>query len=74
MINLVVVDVSGDDGKTWTTAALHQPAADISSNGKVWGWCLWSVTIATKRNTRIVSRAGKYIYIQQQERANSCTS
>ncbi|KAF1805161.1 Oxidoreductase, molybdopterin-binding domain-containing protein [Mucor lusitanicus] len=50
------VDVSGDDGKTWTTAQLHQPAAE-GNNCRVWGWCLWSATIATKRNVRIVSRA-----------------
>lgn len=51
------VDVSGDDGKTWTTAQLHQPAAE-GNNCRVWGWCLWSATVATKRNVRIVSRAG----------------
>lgn len=57
---LETIDISGDDGKTWVTATLHQPAADNSKNGKVWGWCLWTATVATKRNTRIVSRAGKH--------------
>jgi sulfite oxidase len=49
--------VSGDDGKSWVTAELHQPCADGSS-AKVYGWCLWAATIPTKRNVRIVSRAG----------------
>ncbi|KAG0798990.1 hypothetical protein G6F22_003673 [Rhizopus arrhizus] len=49
------VDVSGDDGKTWMTANLHQPAA--GDNVRVWSWCLWTATIETKRNVRIVSRA-----------------
>ncbi|RCH97922.1 hypothetical protein CU097_004464 [Rhizopus azygosporus] len=50
------VDVSGDDGKTWVTAQLYQPAAEGNSV-HVWGWCLWTATIETKRNVRIVSRA-----------------
>ncbi|KAI9363226.1 Oxidoreductase, molybdopterin-binding domain-containing protein [Pilaira anomala] len=50
------VDVSGDDGKTWTTAQLYQPAAE-GDNCRVWGWCLWTAVIPTKRNVRIVSRA-----------------
>ncbi|KAI8879294.1 molybdopterin binding oxidoreductase [Backusella circina FSU 941] len=50
------VDVSGDDGKSWVTAELHQPCADGSS-AKVYGWCLWAAIIPTKRNVRIVSRA-----------------
>lgn len=52
------IDVSGDDGKTWTTAQLYQPAAE-GDNCRVWGWCLWTANISTKRNVRIVSRAGK---------------
>ncbi|KAI9272448.1 molybdopterin binding oxidoreductase [Sporodiniella umbellata] len=48
------VDVSGDDGKTWKTALLHQPE---SQNVRVWSWCLWVATIETKRNVRILSRA-----------------
>ncbi|RCI01805.1 hypothetical protein CU098_002883, partial [Rhizopus stolonifer] len=51
------VDVSGDDGRTWITAQLHQPAAE-HNNCRVWGWCLWTATVTTKRNVRIVSRAG----------------
>ncbi|KAI8072246.1 Oxidoreductase, molybdopterin-binding domain-containing protein [Gilbertella persicaria] len=50
------VDVSGDDGRTWITAQLHQPAAE-HNNCRVWGWCLWTATVTTKRNVRIVSRA-----------------
>ncbi|KAI7872615.1 Oxidoreductase, molybdopterin-binding domain-containing protein [Mucor mucedo] len=50
------VDVSGDDGRTWTTAQLYQPAAE-GDNCRVWGWCLWTAVIPTKRNVRIVSRA-----------------
>lgn len=50
------VDVSGDDGKTWVTAQLHQPAAE-GENCRVWGWCLWTATVPTKRGVRIVSRA-----------------
>ncbi|CAO3682403.1 unnamed protein product [Rhizopus stolonifer] len=48
------VDVSGDDGKTWNTAQLHQPQVN---NVRVWSWCLWFVTIETKKNIRIVCRA-----------------
>ncbi|KAI8354179.1 Oxidoreductase, molybdopterin-binding domain-containing protein [Blakeslea trispora] len=50
------IDVSGDDGKSWVVAQLHQPAAK-DNNCRVWGWCLWSAVVATKRNVRIVSRA-----------------
>ncbi|KAI8099036.1 Oxidoreductase, molybdopterin-binding domain-containing protein [Halteromyces radiatus] len=50
------VDVSGDDGKTWKEAILYQPKTD-STTTNMWGWCLWTVEINVKRNTRIVSRA-----------------
>ncbi|KAI8993722.1 Oxidoreductase, molybdopterin-binding domain-containing protein [Pilobolus umbonatus] len=50
------VDVSGDDGKTWVTAELYQPAAE-NNNGNVWGWCLWTATAPVKKTVRIVSRA-----------------
>ncbi|KAI7902539.1 molybdopterin binding oxidoreductase [Cokeromyces recurvatus] len=52
------VDVSADDGKTWTVAELYQPAADgVNNFGRVWSWCLWSATIIPKKHVRIVSRA-----------------
>ncbi|KAG0176666.1 hypothetical protein DFQ28_008640 [Apophysomyces sp. BC1034] len=50
------VDVSGDDGKSWTQAELYQPSAE-GKYTHVWGWCLWTVRVDTKRNTRIVCRA-----------------
>ncbi|KAI9478568.1 MAG: Oxidoreductase, molybdopterin-binding domain-containing protein [Benjaminiella poitrasii] len=50
------VDVSGDDGKTWTPAELYQPAVG-NNHGRVWSWCLWSTTVSTEKNVRIVSRA-----------------
>ncbi|SAL99701.1 hypothetical protein [Absidia glauca] len=51
------VEVSGDDGKTWTVASfVHRPAKAPSSIN-VWGWCLWEAEVNVKRNTRIVSRA-----------------
>jgi sulfite oxidase len=59
---LFLSDVSGDDGKSWVTAELHQPCADGSS-AKVYGWCLWAATIPIKRNVRIVSRAGMVLLI-----------
>jgi hypothetical protein len=61
--NLCKIDVSGDDGKSWVTAQLHQPAVE-GDNCRVWGWCLWSAVVATKRNVRIVSRAGTVLYMK----------
>ncbi|KAI8327692.1 Oxidoreductase, molybdopterin-binding domain-containing protein, partial [Chlamydoabsidia padenii] len=51
------VEVSGDDGKTWTVATfIHRPEKSPFTNN-VWGWCLWEAKINVKRNTRIVCRA-----------------
>lgn len=60
MMLILSIDVSGDDGKTWVTSQLYQPAAE-GDNCRVWGWCLWTANVLTKRNVRIVSRAGKNI-------------
>ncbi|ORX59756.1 hypothetical protein DM01DRAFT_1317940 [Hesseltinella vesiculosa] len=50
------VDVSGDDGKTWVEADLFQPQMDTHTTN-VWSWCLWTASIHTHRNKRIVCRA-----------------
>lgn len=47
---VVKVEVSVDDGKTWTVATIEE-------SGK-WSWALWSTTVTMKRGKgRILSRA-----------------
>ncbi|CAO3600781.1 unnamed protein product [Absidia cylindrospora] len=51
------VQVSGDDGVTWTLAHFRkQPKYDAHTTN-VWAWSLWEADIHVKRNTRIVCRA-----------------
>ncbi len=52
---VVGVQISGDDGKTWTDAQLENGGEDASK----WTWVLWHVTIKMKRGKgrRIFARA-----------------
>jgi sulfite oxidase len=43
--NIVRVDVSGDDGKTWTTATLGDGADQRF--GRAWAWTFWTAEIPT---------------------------
>ncbi|KAF2191851.1 sulfite oxidase [Zopfia rhizophila CBS 207.26] len=56
---VVRVEVSVDEGKTWTDAELlgaHEADAGVSLR---WAWCLWRARVAIEKgnNRRIVSRA-----------------
>ena len=44
--NIVRVDVSGDDGKTWTTATLNDGAKQ--KFGRAWAWTFWTADVPTK--------------------------
>lgn len=40
---IVRVDVSGDGGKSWTTATLKEGAEQ--SRGRAWAWTLWEAEV-----------------------------
>jgi sulfite oxidase len=44
--NIVRVDVSGDEGKTWTTATLNDGAKQ--KFGRSWAWTFWTANVPTK--------------------------
>ncbi|KAJ8655026.1 hypothetical protein O0I10_009232 [Lichtheimia ornata] len=49
------VDVSSDNGESWTLADLYQPCVNDSAHA--WGWCLWTARVTSHPGVRIVSRA-----------------
>ena len=55
--NLFNIDVSSDNGESWTIADLYQPCVNDSAHA--WGWCLWTARVTCHPGVRIVSRAGK---------------
>jgi sulfite oxidase len=49
---IVRVDITCDQGKTWTTAKLDQEDAKHSRH---WGWTLWTAEVAVPQNTKKVN-------------------
>lgn len=56
------IDVSSDNGESWTIADLYQPCVNDAAHA--WGWCLWTAKVMCHPGVRIVSRAGKESYLQ----------
>lgn len=51
---VIRVEVSIDEGQTWTDAELLNPPLDGPSAGK-WSWTLWTASIPVQRGTTLVS-------------------
>jgi sulfite oxidase len=69
---IVRVDVSVDEGKTWTTAELGEGAAQNPT--RAWAWTFWEASIAVPDELRgkeieILCRATDSAYSTQPERA-----
>lgn len=70
--NVVRVDVSGDDGKTWTTATVTEGADQRF--GRAWAWVFWSAEVPAKveedGSVHLVSKAVDLAFNVQPEKCD----
>ena len=70
--NIVRVDVSGDDGKTWTTATITDGADQRF--GRAWAWVFWSAEVPAKveedGSVHLVSKAVDLAFNVQPEKCD----
>jgi sulfite oxidase len=70
--NIVRVDLSGDEGKTWTTATLTDGANQRF--GRAWAWVFWEAEVPTKvkedGSVHLVSKAVDLAFNVQPEKCD----
>ena len=69
--NIVRVDLSGDEGKTWTTATLTDGANQRF--GRAWAWVFWEAEVPTKvKEDGSVHLASKAVYLAFNVQPEKC--
>ena len=70
--NIVRVDVTGDDGKTWSSAELKE--GSDQKYGKAWAWTFWEcevpAVVGEDGNVRLASKAVDMAFNSQPEHAS----